>query len=388
MMTRAFLVYEGLEEALEDESNMPSASIEAERKEILRKAHSALVLSLADKVLREVTKEKTAKGIWEMLEARYIEKSLANRFYLKKKLYAFHLNEGIKIEDEDQALIVLTSLPPSYEHFVDTLLYGRTSVSLDHVKSTLTSKELNKKAEANFDLADALVARGRSNRRDYKGKKDSRSRFKGKKLKCFHCHKEGHFRRDCPDWKLQNRNRSTPKSADVAVVTEKDFQEGFLLIASDNSPDVEWITNSGCTFHMSLHESSFSSLASTNGGKVLMGNNVACVACEVGIGSIRIKMYDGVCRELQNVRYVPELKRNLISLGMVDRLGCSYKAENGVLKVVKGSLVIIKGIRKNGLYILQGNTVCGEAAISGEERKDKTLIWHLRLGHIGEKGLR
>lgn len=91
-------------------------------------------------------------------------------------------------------------------------------------------------------------------------------------------------------------------------------------------------------------------------------------------------MYDGVCKELQNVRYVPELKRNLISLNTLDGLGCSYKAENWVLEVFKGSLDIMKGIKKNGFYILQENIVCGEAAISNEERKDKTLIWHLRLG--------
>lgn len=63
MKMRAFLVHEGLEEALDDESKMSSTSIEAERNEILRKAHSALVLSLADKMLREVTKKKTAKGM-------------------------------------------------------------------------------------------------------------------------------------------------------------------------------------------------------------------------------------------------------------------------------------------------------------------------------------
>lgn len=39
--------------------------------------------------------------------------------------------------------------------------------------------------------------------------------------------------------------------------------------------------------------------------------------------------------------------------------GYSFKAENGVLKVMKGSLIIMKGIRKNGLYSLQGSTVVG-----------------------------
>lgn len=149
-------------------------------------------------------------------------------------------------------------------------------MSLNHVKSALNSKALNKKAEAkSSNSVDALVVRGKSDRKDYKCKKNSRSRSKGKKLKYFYCYKEGHFWRDCLNRKLLNRDRTKPKSANVAVVIEEDFQEGFLLIASDNNLDDECIMDFGCTFHMSPHEYLFSSLTSTNGGKVLMRNNVA-----------------------------------------------------------------------------------------------------------------
>ena len=47
-----------------------------------------------------------------------------------------------------------------------------------------------------------------------------------------------------------------------------------------------------------------------------MGNNNACIV--VGIGTIKIKMHDEIIRELINVRHVPELKRNLVSLGILD----------------------------------------------------------------------
>jgi len=35
-----------------------------------------------------------------------------------------------------------------------------------------------------------------------------------------------------------------------------------------------------------------------------------------GIGTVRIKMFDGIVRELKEVRYVPQLKRNLILVGL------------------------------------------------------------------------
>ena len=57
------------------------------------------------------------------------------------------------------------------------------------------------------------------------------------------------------------------------------------------------------------------------------------------------------------MRYVPDLKISLISLGMLDQIDYNFKAANGCLKVVKGSMVIMKGVKINGLYILDGRTV-------------------------------
>ena len=91
-----------------------------------------------------------------------------------------------------------------------------------------------------------------------------------------------------------------------------------------------------------------------NGGIVLIENNMPCKT--IGIGSIKIKMHDGIFRTLSNVRYVPDLKKNLISLGTLDSNGYKFSAEGGVLRVTKGSLIVMKGKKVNTLYILQGST--------------------------------
>ena len=81
-----------------------------------------------------------------------------------------------------------------------------------------------------------------------------------------------------------------------------------------------------------------------------MGNNAFCKV--IGIGSVRLKMSDGIIRELHNVRHIPELKRNLISLSMLDKAGCCIRLESSSLKVIKGSLILMKGVMQHGLYIL------------------------------------
>lgn len=81
---RALLVQQGTVAALGGENNLPATLSEKEKREIMEKAHSAIILSLGDRVLREVTKETTAAGVWTKLEGLYMTKSLANRVYLKK----------------------------------------------------------------------------------------------------------------------------------------------------------------------------------------------------------------------------------------------------------------------------------------------------------------
>lgn len=54
---------------------------------------------------------------------------------------------------------------------------------------------------------------------------------------------------------------------------------------------------------------------SIDGGKVLLGNNVTCETN--GIGTISFKMFDSVIKDLKQVRYMLDLKINLISLGMI-----------------------------------------------------------------------
>ena len=70
--------------------------------------------------------------------------------------------------------------------------------------------------------------------------------------------------------------------------------------------------DSGCSFHMCPNIDWFQNFNNRESETVYMGNNHSCSI--QGIGNISLKLHDNKIRTLTDVRYVPGLKRNLISL--------------------------------------------------------------------------
>ena len=109
------------------------------------------------------------------------------------------------IDDELQALLLLSSLPDSWETFVVSLSNSTPNgvLQLAMVKDSLLNEETRRK-DMGKDIAHALVTekKGRSKSRSSKGRGKSRSRSESKgKFKCFYCDKEGHIKRNCKTWK-------------------------------------------------------------------------------------------------------------------------------------------------------------------------------------------
>ena len=111
--------------------------------------------------------------------------------------------------------------------------------------------------------------------------------------------------------------------------------DGELLVVpnADLRVGENWILDYGCTFHMTPNQDWFSTYEPVHKGAILMGNNASCKVA--GIGTVRIKMFNGVVRTLGDVRHVPDLKRNSISLSTLDAKGYKYTSEGGVLKISK-----------------------------------------------------
>ncbi|GJY01149.1 retrotransposon protein, putative, ty1-copia subclass [Tanacetum coccineum] len=262
------------------------ADMEAQTKaELNKKAHSAVILFLDNKILREVIRETTAAGV--------------------------------KFKDEDLALLLPTSLPASYKHFVDTLLYGREDLTSGDVIATLNSKEIKERYKTKGDDGEGLYVRERTDRRDSRqSRRKSRSKSRGGRLKCYICQSEDHLKRKCPK---NNRKKSTGhvKKDEQPSSSDSTYDDSEVMSAQAL---LDWIMYSRCSYHMTP-------------------------------------------------RYIPELKRNLISLRTLEKEGFTIKLQSGKVKVINGSRVDLSGIRRdNCVYSLDGHAREGELNPSVEEK--------------------
>ena len=380
-LSKALEESDKVREKVRDPDETPEEKKTAEEKEEtlaekIKKARSTIVLSVTNRVLRKIRKEETAAGMLKALDMLYLAKALLNRFYLKQKLYGFKMSESLSIEsnideflhlitdlenidvqvaDEDQAILLLMSLPRQFDQLRDTLRYGtgRTTLTLDEVVAAIYAKELENgsNSKGSKGEAESLYVRekgdqrGRSDNRDINSRSKSRSKSRGRKV-CWSCGEEGHFKGSCPNkGKTHNKPKhqgSSSRGEAAMVKDNKNEATGLYVLEALYSTDInlenEWVLDTGCSYHMTYKKGWFETLKDVSGGSVRMGNKTTSKVR--GVGTVRIKNEDGFMFLLTGVRYIPEMDRNLLSVGTMEELGYSFASKEGIHKDNK---IVLKG---------------------------------------------
>lgn len=259
----------------------------------------------------------------------------------------------IEFDDEVRALILLSSLPDSWSATVTTVSSssGSTKMKFDDVRDLVLSEEIRRRGsgESSSSLVLHTESRGRNSTRGYgRGKsKDQRSKSRNhhgshnsKNIDCWNCGKKGHYKNQC---RLPRKNQEAKDEANVALTSEG----GDTLICSLESKDESWVLDSGASFHATSQKEFFKNYVSGNLGKVYLGNEQSCEI--VGKIEVKIKL-NGSVWELKNVRHIPDLTKDLISVGQLASDGYTTVFYGDDWKISKGARTIARGRKSGTLY--------------------------------------
>ncbi|TYK27723.1 Retrovirus-related Pol polyprotein from transposon TNT 1-94 [Cucumis melo var. makuwa] len=326
--------------ALEDPKELPATLTKSERETLEEVAYSTLIMNITDNVLRQVIEETTGFATWEILKSLYEKKDLSNKMFIREKLFSFKMNQNKNLDEnldefkkltnalnqtreklgaESEAAILINLIHDTYKEVKTSLKYGRETITVNSVITALKSKELELKTEnKTSNAAESLFSKGNNSFRKNSNKNQRSSRDKPA-LKCFICHKEGHFKRNCPDRGKNfrrdenrryrpygredfNRNRNYQREdqirgrehgCDHGPVGNEAFEYTKVLAATNKRAmeieieEEDWVLDSGCTYYMTSKKNWFVNYKSQEGDSVPMGNNQDCEI--IGVGSVLLK---------------------------------------------------------------------------------------------------
>ncbi|GJZ25153.1 hypothetical protein Tco_0562612 [Tanacetum coccineum] len=141
-----------------------------------------------------------------------------------------------------------------------------------------------------------------------------------------------------------------------------------LVCCIENTTE-DRIMDSGASFHATYCKEKLERFK-LRSSKVRLADDKILDIARVGV--VVLKTYFGTSWTLKDVRYIPGLKRMLISVGQLDEEGYHVGFGDHQWKVTKGSLVVAHGNKRGSLYMVEdwwfGET---EEAFLHNVRKDK-----------------
>ncbi|KYN10396.1 Copia protein [Trachymyrmex cornetzi] len=354
---------------------------------------------------------ETAAEMWNKLSAVHELKSESNKLLLMTRFHEYRMKPGdgvaqhvAKIENMARHLNdigetvstvtimakILGSLPEKFNALVTAWdSVESENQTLDKLRERLIKEEARMSAtdETNNALA-AINLKSNKTRPKAAEKKTERSK---KEIECFYCHKLGHYIKDCRKKRRdedqgirskekQKNNESNTEAAFSAEVIEKE-------ILNLEVKDV-WILDSGASRHMTHRSNWISNLQTYKDEHVSLGDGTKCKVH--GRGTVYIqRLVDGQWLDgvLEDVLYVPDLNKNLFSVGACMNKNYRVVFTNNSVKLFLNNALKASGAKRNNnlfhmfFKVRSENEACVTTTTNIKN-------WHNRLGHVNYKYIR
>ena len=418
----AVLRDQGLDKYLEDDAPIVSDSTKADEVKALqkwkegdRKTQARIELAISDSEMVHVMGAKTAKEMWKQLSTVKESRGQMGMLAARRRLMRTTAEEGFNmadhiatlrqiqeelhvmgnvVTDEDFAMILVTSLPESWDTFTTTFFRSRSNQT-----SKIQSQELVGILIDEFRRR--MEREGNSGGVALQAKEKGYGNGGASDVECFNCRKKGHLKKDC--WskgggqegkgpgkgrrRRDRANQATDQSTSTDLNNLTFFASVALSVGSDHTiSKSDWILDSGTTSHICPTREAFSDYTPLKGCSV-EGVRGKLVTVE-GRGTVTV-IFDvngkTLLHHLKETLHVPGAPNNLYSVSRLDEGGggTMFKGGECFLKE-KGGSVVGLGTKRNRLYVLkaQTKTLTKQSALLSSPAK---LTWnqlHLRFGHV------
>lgn len=372
------------------------------------KALASIMLCIKPSQINHVRHCLTSTMAWNKLKEIYQPCGPARKISLFKRLMHLSLSEGasmsehineffetieklaeisVTVPEEMMVIILLSSLPDSFESFVVAIETRDTLPALNVLKVKLLEEGARrlerggKVAEAG-ESQQAFVARVNAKRcSKFKNSGESDSSLgsslvgsgggsRGKRRvngKCYRCGRRGHFASHCKDPKKDANEHSF----------------SILASASNNTLDKDsWCIDSGATSHLCCDRNLFLSYWEGKEKIMLAGDNF--IEAE-GRGDVSVTC-NGLAVTLKNVLHVPTIQGNFISVSRaVDNgLAVVFDGESAIIRNHNGD-VVMKAVMRDGLFLLKADS---HKFMIAKGQMDDAIEWHNRYGHLNFQSLK
>lgn len=263
---------------------------------------------------------------------------------------------GIELQEELIVIMLLASLPKSFENFVVALETRDELPKLSLLKIKLIEESERRKSfenENDNDNEKVFSAKPYNNKnssnkqytREYQEPKNSdrqqqlannNIQFKqNNNKKCYNCGMRGHFAANC---------KAKAKTKNDFVLTST------LAISHANVKRTNtWCVDSGATSHLCCDKNRFTNLIAQRdkimlaGNKYLESEGYGTVSVNFGVNNVMLK----------NVLYVPDLQYNFISVSKVLEKDCIIKFDKQYAKIYKNNYELLCAQNINGLFLVK-----------------------------------
>jgi hypothetical protein len=372
---------------------------------------SCLMLACMSSELQKQYENRDAHDMIVGLRGMFENQARAERYNTSKSLFACRLTEGspvsphvIKMIGYIESLeklgfplspelatdVILQSLPASFEPFILNFHMNSMEKSMAELHGMLkTAEESIKKSSSHV-----MMVQKDSKKRKRKGKAKTSDEISSSKPKpvgkpkaspaasdtCHHCHKTGHWRRNCKLYleELKRKKGSKTSSSGINVIE----------INLATRPDDSWVFDTGSMIHTCKSLQGLKRTRKCARGELdaRVGNGAKVAALAVGVYSLSLP--SGLVLELNNCYYIPALGKNIISSSCLEEDGYEFIIKNKCCSIFLNGMLYGNCPLVNGLYILDLEDITIYNIDTKKPRLNDlnpTFVWHCRLGHINEK---